>query len=262
VLPALPAGLALDPGTGVISGTPTTLTATAVYTITAATAAGNTTAGLTLTVVEAPPRTLTYTFMTSTYTTGNTIPANLPQSAGGPVLSYAVAPALPTGLGLNTGTGAIAFTISDVETAPQHLTLAANSSDTGLVKPTAIVFGGTGTNRTVTVTPESSRLGSAVITLTVNDGTRTATDAFTVTVTGTQQETWRFDRFGTTASAGMAASSANPDGDSWNNAQEYVLGTDPLSSNTGPQLGLGWLTNGRGIRFPTTQASGTLRSSS
>jgi hypothetical protein len=158
---------------------------------------------------------------------------------------------------VNTGTGTIAFTISDVETAPQHLTISASSSDTGLVKPTAIVFGGTGTNRIVTVTPESNRLGSAVITLTLNDGTRTTTDVFTVTVTGTQQETWRFDRFGTTASAGMAADSANPDGDPWTNTQEYALGTDPLSPNTGPQLGLVSLTNGLRISFTTQQASGT-----
>jgi hypothetical protein len=158
---------------------------------------------------------------------------------------------------VNAGTGAIAFTISDAETAPQHLTLSASSSDISLVKPSSIVFGGTGTNRTVTVTPESNRLGSAVITLTVNDGTRTATDAFTVTVTGSQQETWRFDRFGTTASVGVAADDANPDGDPWNNAQEYVFGSDPQAPNTEPRLSLVPLANGLRISFPTQQASGT-----
>jgi hypothetical protein len=91
----------------------------------------------------------------------------------------------------------------------------------------------------------------------VNDGTRTATDSFTVTVTGSQQETWRFDRFGTTASVGVAADDANPDGDPWNNAQEYVFGSDPQAPNTEPRLSLVPLANGLRISFPTQQASGT-----
>lgn len=44
VLPALPAGLSISASTGVISGTPTTMTAAADYTITAANTMGNTTA--------------------------------------------------------------------------------------------------------------------------------------------------------------------------------------------------------------------------
>jgi len=50
VSPALPLGLSLDGSTGVISGTPTTLTAPANYTITASNAAGSTTFDLSLTI--------------------------------------------------------------------------------------------------------------------------------------------------------------------------------------------------------------------
>ena len=46
-----------------------------------------------------------------------------------------------------------------------------------------IVFGGTGANRTVTVTPAANQTGTTTITLTVSDGTATATDTFGVTVT-------------------------------------------------------------------------------
>lgn len=54
VQPALPAGLALDPDTGVIQGIPTTATAAANYTVTATNAAGSTTAKVILTV-KVPP---------------------------------------------------------------------------------------------------------------------------------------------------------------------------------------------------------------
>lgn len=50
VSPALPAGLSLDPKSGVISGTPTTATAAASYTVTATNAAGSITFSLRLTV--------------------------------------------------------------------------------------------------------------------------------------------------------------------------------------------------------------------
>ena len=50
VSPDLPAGLSLDDHTGIISGTPTGVTATASYTVTASNATGRTTATLTITV--------------------------------------------------------------------------------------------------------------------------------------------------------------------------------------------------------------------
>jgi uncharacterized protein (TIGR03118 family) len=50
VSPALPAGLSLDPAAGTISGTPTSLTASATYTVTASNSAGNTSFALSLQV--------------------------------------------------------------------------------------------------------------------------------------------------------------------------------------------------------------------
>ena len=43
----------------------------------------------------------------------------------------------------------------------------------------------------------------------------------------TGAENWRLQYFGTAANSGDAADSADPDGDGWNNAQEFVSGTDP-----------------------------------
>jgi len=58
VAPALPAGLALDPATGILSGTPTAATAAAAYVVTALNAGGQTSATLTIVVsAPAPPPT-------------------------------------------------------------------------------------------------------------------------------------------------------------------------------------------------------------
>jgi hypothetical protein len=78
--------------------------------------------------------------------------------------------------------GPINFTVNDAETAPANLTLSATSSNPSLVSVGNIVFGGTGTNRTVTVTPTAGQFGTATITVTVSDGFQTAEDEFDVVV--------------------------------------------------------------------------------
>ena len=79
--------------------------------------------------------------------------------------------------------GPIAFTIGDGETAPGSLTVSGSSNNTTLVPNANIVFGGSGANRTVTVTPAANQSGSATITVTVSDGQLSASDTFVLTVT-------------------------------------------------------------------------------
>ena len=55
VSPSLPPGLSVDRGTGAITGTPTTVTATASYLVTASNSAGNAVAWVSITVSEAGP---------------------------------------------------------------------------------------------------------------------------------------------------------------------------------------------------------------
>jgi RHS repeat-associated protein len=82
----------------------------------------------------------------------------------------------------DVSTGAVAFTLDDVDTAVTSLTLTGASSNTALVPVANIVFGGSGANRTVTVTPAANQFGTATITVTVSDGTLTASDPFVLTV--------------------------------------------------------------------------------
>ena len=83
----------------------------------------------------------------------------------------------------NTAKGPINFTIGDTETAPAMLTLIGASSNPDLVPTANIVFGGSGANRTVTVTPAAGQTGNTTITVTVCDGFAFASDTFTLTVT-------------------------------------------------------------------------------
>jgi hypothetical protein len=83
----------------------------------------------------------------------------------------------------DTSTSALTFTVGDLETAAGSLTVTAASSNTGLVSLSGISLSGTGSARTVTVTPLANQFGTTTITLTVSDGSTTAQETFQVTVT-------------------------------------------------------------------------------
>ncbi|MCI0535040.1 MAG: GEVED domain-containing protein, partial [Verrucomicrobiales bacterium] len=83
----------------------------------------------------------------------------------------------------NGNTGPVAFRIGDIETIAGSLTLSKASDNLALVPLAGIVFGGSSSNRTVTVTPAANQTGSANLTITVADaGGATASDNFLVTV--------------------------------------------------------------------------------
>ena len=81
-----------------------------------------------------------------------------------------------------TSIGPIGFVVGDIETPAGGLTLLGTSSNTELVPDSNIVFGGSGDNRTVTVTPVAGVTGTVTITVTVDDGTDTASDHLTLRV--------------------------------------------------------------------------------
>lgn len=83
----------------------------------------------------------------------------------------------------NTTTGALPFTIMDVETAAASLSLGKDSSNQTLVPLNNIIFGGSGNNRTVTVTPASGQTGQSTITISVSDGVIITPTTFLLRVT-------------------------------------------------------------------------------
>ena len=127
VSPALPTGLTLNTSTGIISGTPTTLTTSANYTVTASNTGGFTTASVSITVRDVEPSALTYVSNPATYIKDTAISDNTPTSSGGTVVSYAVSPALPAGLTLNTSTGIISGSPTTLTAAADYTITATNT---------------------------------------------------------------------------------------------------------------------------------------
>ncbi|MGC8743067.1 MAG: hypothetical protein ACP5T0_04220 [Verrucomicrobiia bacterium] len=84
---------------------------------------------------------------------------------------------------MNHSTGTIPFTVSDDWTPANNLLITAASTNTDLIPTANIVLSGTGTNRTVTVTPISGQTGESLITITVTDDSgESASVSFLVTV--------------------------------------------------------------------------------
>ncbi|MCW5550933.1 MAG: hypothetical protein KIS67_02085 [Verrucomicrobiae bacterium] len=127
---------------------------------------------------------------------------------------------------MDQSTAPLAFTISDAETPAGNLILSAGSSNPGLVN--TFVFGGSGTDRTIVVTPEPAQQGSATITVRVTDaGGKMSETSFELTVTQpalsrifAQATTWEepvtipftvYNLPGNPATWLLAGNSSNPD---------------------------------------------------
>jgi hypothetical protein len=130
IAPALPAGLAIDPKTGVISGTPTTTSVATIYAVTATNAKGSTIGRGQIEVTEfvIAPDSLRYSVQSAIYPPGKQIPPNLPITTGGQITQYTIAPSLPSGLTINSQTGIISGTPATVQPATQYTVTGANTA--------------------------------------------------------------------------------------------------------------------------------------
>lgn len=107
VEPGLPKGLTLDPATGMISGTPGQAQSAEVYEVTASNAGGSNTFRFSIEVVLNAPSGLSYPGDPFIFTVGTTVnPVEMPEVTGC-VQSFAIEPALGSGLIFSTATGGI-----------------------------------------------------------------------------------------------------------------------------------------------------------
>ncbi len=125
----------------------------------------------------------------------------------------------------DTATSAIAFTVGDPETAAASLIVSRASSNISLVPLANVVLGGSGASRTVTITPAANQSGTTTITLTVSDGTLTASDTFVLTV----NEVFADDFTDWLADYNLVGGAPDSDNDSIHNAVEYVIGGNPVT---------------------------------
>jgi len=133
ISPDLPGGLTLDENSGIISGTPNAISTTTTYLITAINTGGATTANLVITVNDQPPLAFNYAHSDVTYIKGILISADVPNPTGGAaVISYAVNPALPAGLTLDTKTGIISGTPSGLSPRTSYTVTATNSGGSSI----------------------------------------------------------------------------------------------------------------------------------
>jgi hypothetical protein len=126
VSPALPAALSLDSSSGVISGTPTSVTAKMNYTVTAANSDGSTTTMVSLVVNDLPP-VAAYASPYYAFTANIATQAISPTVSGGAVVSWSVTPSLPAGLALSTVDGSISGTPTAEVAASSYVVTATNS---------------------------------------------------------------------------------------------------------------------------------------
>ncbi len=171
----LPTGLSLSPSNCVITGTPTVISAATPYTITASNS-GGTAAGVTITITvnDVPPSGLVYSVNPANYRVSTMITPNMAAlTGGGPVTSYSVLPALPTGLSLNLVTGTITGTpTAVVGLAPYTVTATNSGGSTTVILQIAVV------TPSLAWSPLTFAFGS------VNVGSNSATQTFTLTNSG------------------------------------------------------------------------------
>jgi 6-phosphogluconolactonase (cycloisomerase 2 family) len=166
VTPALPAGLTLNPNSGLITGAPTVLSPATIYSVTATNASGQISTPLLLAVVlGAPPSGLTYTVQEANYGVGFPIVPNVPTVIGS-VDQYTVSPPLPAGLTLNPVSGVISGTPAALSPQTNYTVTARNC----VLQSTATILRLTVANPNVPpgalsyITPTASYVGCAPIT--------------------------------------------------------------------------------------------------
>ncbi|MBU6426622.1 hypothetical protein KGQ27_00035 [Patescibacteria group bacterium] len=113
----------------------------------------------------------------------------------------------------------IPFTVSNPNVPADSLTVSAKSGNATLLPKSAFVFGGSGTNRTLTITPAASQVGTTTATVIVSDGSAAVSTDFQVTVRGQVSGTVNYYTGGATVPGVVLALSGD-------DSQSTTTGTD------------------------------------
>lgn len=253
ITPELPAGLTLNPTTGVISGTPTQILGSngQLYYITATNGAGSKSASLIFTLKDLPPA-ASYT-TENVFTKGESASMEV-TSTGGAITKYTISPALPTGLSIDSLSGKIEGTPSALTSRTKYTITASNYGNPASVvdvyltivdqKPIISYEAAHQLLRTVEITPITvSSTGGAVISyqispalpegLTLNTTTGTISGTPTLsTIDKTYTVTATNTGGSITATMNIAVKNAKPV-ISYNSA--YVFNKNVVISNVEPQ---------------------------
>jgi M6 family metalloprotease-like protein len=130
----------------------------------------------------------------------------------------------------------IGFTIGDIETPAASLTLLARSDNPALLAPAHIVFGGSGANRSVILTPTAGQTGTALVEVQVTDSAGgTCNTQFSVAVTAQAMVDRNGDGISDVWAAlypSAGAPADDPDGDGQSNLAEAQAGTNPINPSS------------------------------
>lgn len=125
ISPSLPTGINFNTSTGVISGTPTVLSSTTSYTVTAFNSGGSSPTTVTLTVNPPAPN-ISYSPSTQAYPINNPITTWSPTNTGGSSTTWSINNPLPTGLSFNTSNGNITGTPTVLTSPTNYIVTASN----------------------------------------------------------------------------------------------------------------------------------------
>ena len=139
ISPNLPAGLSFSTTNGIISGTPTAITPSTVFTVTATNAGGTDTATITIQVNDIPPSAVTYSPNSFSLSKGSLVSTAIPTSSGGAVVSWSINPQLPAGLIFSTSTGAISGTPTEINASSAYTVIASNSGGSASTIVTIVI---------------------------------------------------------------------------------------------------------------------------
>jgi hypothetical protein len=132
-------------------------------------------------------------------------------------------PATPGGLAATGGGSTVVLTWNAVAGATSYTVWRSLASDAGY-EP---LDGGTSETAAYNDTGLAAGTTYYYVVRAANSGGTSGNSNEAGATTYTTVENWRLTHFGTTTNSGSAADSADPDGDGWNNAQEFASGTDP-----------------------------------